>query len=366
MINLIQQNAAVWLGLGGFVIGMAFGAIVFTTNFCAMGAVSDFMSFGDFRRFRAWLLAAAVALVGTQMLAAGDIVPLTKSIYLGQNLNWFGNIAGGLLFGFGMVFAGGCASRNLVRAGSGDLRSLLTLVVLGLFAYMTIGGLLAPVRTWLDSATNINLGGLSAALTTQGLGQVVGTVTRMGAHWGNIVATTVVAGAVTLYCFRNASFRQSPAHLAAGIGIGLCAVAGWAVTGLAVDDLADKPTTPVSLTFVRPTGDALEWLQRFTAGQMPGFGVASVFGTMLGAFIAAKSMGRFRLATFADVGDTWRSLMGAALMGVGGVMALGCTMGQAITGVSTLAIGSFLTFAALIAGGMAGIKRLEASLMDGD
>lgn len=366
MRDLIQQNAAVWLALGGLVIGMAFGAIIAATNFCAMGAISDILALGDYRRFRAWLLAAAVALIGTQVLAAGDVVPLSKSMYLSLNLNWFGNIAGGLMFGFGMVFAGGCASRNLARVGGGDLRSLLTLVVLGLFAYMTIGGLLAPLRSWLDSATSINLGGLSASLTTQGAGQVFGAVTRMGPGWGNLIVTSAITGAVAFYCFADASFRQSRPHLVAGIGIGLCAVAGWAVTGLAFDDLADKPTTPISLTFVRPSGDAIEWLQRFTAGPMPGFGVASVFGTILGAFIAAKSMGRFRLATFSDVADTRRSLMGAALMGVGGVMALGCTMGQAITGVSTLAIGSFLTFAALIAGGVLGIKRLEASLMDED
>jgi uncharacterized membrane protein YedE/YeeE len=135
------------------------------------------------------------------------------------------------------------------------------------------------------------------------------------------------------------------------------------LTGLAFDDLADRPTAPISLTYVRPTGDAIEWLQRYTAGPMPGFGVATVFGAILGAFATAKAMGRFRLSTFSDTGDTLRNLIGAAMMGIGGVMALGCTVGQGITGVSTLALGSFVTFAAIVVGAVVGLKALERWLM---
>jgi hypothetical protein len=139
-------------------------------------------------------------------------------------------------------------------------------------------------------------------------------------------------------------------------------VAGWALTGLAFDDMAAKPTPPSSLTYVRPTGDALQWLTLYTAAPMPGFGAASVFGALLGACAASLMMGRFRIATFSDPSDTLRNLAGAALMGIGGVMALGCTVGQAITGVSTLALGSFLTFAAIIAGGFWGLRALERTV----
>ena len=148
----------------------------------------------------------------------------------------------------------------------------------------------------------------------------------------------------------------------AGFGVGLCVAAGWAVTGYLFDDMAAKPMSPASLTFVRPTGDSMEWLMRFTAAPMPGFGVACVAGTLLGAFLAAKATGRFALATFADVADTRRHLFGAVLMGIGGIMASGCTMGQAITGVSTLALGSMLAFAGILAGGVLGVKALERSL----
>ena len=365
MREMIQQDPALWLAAGGFMIGVVFGYIVFRTNFCTMGSISDFMSFGDYRRFRAWILAGAVAIIGTQGLDAVGVIPLSKTMYLGASLNWLGNIGGGLLFGYGMVFAGGCASKNLARVGGGDLRSLVVLIVMGLVAYMTIGGIIGPARSWLEQLTSVNLGALGGwKLGSQSVGEIAGAVTGLGAARGNVVMAVIIAGAMLIYAFKDASFRTSPVHIVSGLGIGLCTVAGWALTGLAFDDLADKPVTPISLTYVRPTADTIEWLQRFTAGMMPGFGVATVLGALSGAFVAAVSMGRFQVSTFASIGDTRRSLFGATLMGIGGVMALGCTVGQAITGVSTLALGSFLTFAAIVAGGMAGMKRMEAILMD--
>jgi uncharacterized membrane protein YedE/YeeE len=354
----VVANGPQWLAIGGLVIGFVFGAIVFRTNFCTMGSVSDIVNLGDWRRFRAWILAAVTALAGTQVLSWLGVVDLTKSMYLGATFNWFGNVAGGLMFGFGMVFAGGCASRNLARVGGGDLRALLTLIVLGLFAYMAIGGILGPARAAIEQATSIAL-----STPTQSLGDLLARGLGMTASTARTVVGAVIVAAGLVYCFKDAEFRSSPVHVLSGIGIGLCAIAGWAITGLAFDDLADRPTAPISLTYVRPTGDALEWLQRYTAGPLPGFGVASVFGAILGAFATAMAMGRFRLLTFSDTGDTVRGLLGAALMGVGGVMALGCTVGQAITGVSTLAIGSFLTFASIVAGAVVGLKMLERWLM---
>jgi uncharacterized membrane protein YedE/YeeE len=359
--ELVLANPAIWLAVGGLVIGIVFGFIVFRTNFCTMGSISDIVSFGDYRRFRAWLLAGAVAIAGTQLLEAQGIVALSKSMYLGSGLNWVGHIVGGLMFGFGMVFAGGCASRNLARVGSGDLRSLMTLIVMGLFAYMTIGGLLGPIRANVEQLTTINLASLK--LGNQGLGVMIANGIGIAPAMTSIIVAAAIVAAMLVYCFKDASFRTSAVHIVAGVGIGLCVVAGWALTGLAYDELAAKPTTPISLSYVRPTADAIEWLQRFTAGMVPGFGVATVFGAIIGSFIAAVSMGRFQLTTFANVADTKRSLFGAALMGIGGVLALGCTVGQAITGISTLALGSFLTFAAIVYGGVLGMKKMEAILM---
>src|SRR5438128_2101663 len=281
----IAQHGAVWLALGGLAIGCLFGAVVFATNFCAMGSLSDVHNFGDWRRFRAWILAGATALVGAQLLQAGGVVALDKSMYLASaNINWAGHILGGLIFGFGMVFTGGCPSRNLARAGAGDLRSLLTLVVLGLFAYMAIRGVLAPARAALEQAT-------SFGLPTQSLGVGLAKTAGLASATGSILVAALLAAAALVYCFGNKSFRASAVHIVSGLAIGLVVVAGWALTGLAYDDMATRPVPPISLTYVRPTGDALQWLVLFTAEPMPGFGTASVFGALVGAFAAALAMG---------------------------------------------------------------------------
>lgn len=358
---MIASHAAEWLAAGGFLIGMAFGAIVLRTNFCTMGSISDIVSFGDYRRFRAWVLAATTALIGAQALDAFGAVALPRSMYLVPSLNWVGNILGGLMFGYGMVFAGGCASRNLARVGAGDMRSLLTLIVMGIFAYMAMGGILGPLRAWIEQATSINLAPLR--IGTQGIGNILSVGSGSGNVTANLAVSAAIAAVALAFCFRDAAFRASANHIASGIGIGLCVTAGWALTGLAYDDMAIRPQSPISLTFVRPTADTVEWLERFTAVRIPGFGVTTVLGAICGAFAVAIATGRFRLATFTDIGDTKRSLFGAALMGIGGVLAAGCTIGQAITGVSTLAAGSFLTFAAIVAGGVLGVKRMEAILM---
>jgi uncharacterized protein len=352
----IVENAPLWLAWGGFVIGMVFGWVVQQTNFCAMGSISDIVSFADYRRFRAWLLATAVALLGTQALAAMGVVDLGLSMYLGASLNWLGNIVGGLLFGIGMVFAGGCTSRNLVRLGAGDLRALVVLLVVGIVAYMSLGGILAPVRAWLEGHTAVGLDGSqsAAALLAAASGANENTL-----RW---ILTAGLGLGLLAYCFASADFRASPRHYVGGIGIGLCVVVGWALTGVAYDEFAASPRAPISLTYVRPTGDALEYLERFTAAPVPGFGVASVFGALTGALFGALVTGRFKLTGFADSGDTLRNLAGGALMGLGGILALGCTIGQGVTGVATLAVGSILSLVAIVGGGVIGMRWMERLL----
>src|SRR5688572_16308772 len=200
--DLIAQNGPLVLALGGLAVGFLFGAVVFATNFCAMGSLSDIHNFGDWRRFRAWILAGATALIGAQLLQAGGIVALDKSMYLASaNLNWAGHILGGLTFGVGMVFAGGCPSRNLARAGAGDLRSLVTLVVLGLFAYMAIRGILAPARAALEQATSVT------GLGSSSLGDILARSASLGPVTGGLLATALLAVAALLYCFGNKGFR---------------------------------------------------------------------------------------------------------------------------------------------------------------
>ncbi len=346
-----------YIGWGGFLIGIVFGYIVYKTNFCTMGSISDILSFGDYRRFRAWLLAGAVAIIGVAGISSLEIADMTQTMYLTPSFAWGANIVGGLLFGFGMVFSGGCLSRNLVRAGGGDMRSLVVLIIAGIFGYMTIGGMIGPLRVMLFSPTTLDLAEMG--METQSIGSILAYFTGMSAATASTVSIIAVAGALLIYCLMDSGFRTSPRDLAAGIGIGLCVVAGWFLTALAVDDFADVPVALISLTFVRPTGDTLDYAMRYTALGAPGFGIVTTVGALLGGFIGAITSGRFALATFADKGDTVRNMFGAALMGIGGVLALGCTVGQAMTGFSTLAIGSVVTFLFIVIGGIAGMKTME-------
>jgi uncharacterized protein len=238
------------LSLAGLLIGAVFGAVVFHTNYCAMGAISDVVTFGDKRRLRSWLLAIAVAVIGAQLLQAAGIADLTKSLYLLSSLDWTGTALGGLLFGYGMVFAGGCGSKNLVRAGGGDLRAVITLLVMGISAYAAIGGLFGPVRAELSRWTAVDLAPLG--LATQSMGLMVGRWTGLGTQAGSLALSALIGLGLLIYCFWDKGFRGAKRPILGGFGVGLSVIAGWAVTGALFDDLAIKPVPPASLTFVRP------------------------------------------------------------------------------------------------------------------
>ncbi len=353
----IIEAPGFYVGWGGFAIGFLFGFIVHRTNFCTMGSISDILSFGDHRRFRTWMLVIAVAIIGAQYLQFIGAVDLSASMYMRPALTWFGHVVGGLMFGFGMVLAGGCVGRNLVRVGSGHVGALIVLVVTGIFAYMTIGGIFGPLRLQIFDIGDVDLAAMD--IPNQGLVAILTAATGIDAGWVNLMVIAAIVGALLVYCFMDSDFRSSPAHLIAGVGIGLCVVAGWALTGLAFDEMADTMVPTTSLTFVRPSGDTIEYLTRYTALGPPGFGVASLIGTIAGSFVSAIMMKRFHIAAFAGVTDTLRNLGGGALMGVGGVLAFGCTIGQAMTGISTLAVGSLITSVAIISGGIVGVKYVE-------
>jgi len=344
-----------FVALLGFGLGAAFGAVVQRTNFCAMGSVSDIVYLEDWGRFRAWLLAIAVAIAGATALDAAGLVDFSKAIYATPNLGLLGAIAGGLLFGIGMTLASGCGSRSLARLGAGNLKSLVVVLVLGIFAYMTLRGLLGAARVAAIEPTNLDL---------RAFGQQTQLLPDLLASWAGLAAGRVqlaVAAAIVLalvwFCFKDRSFRTSAHNLVSGVAIGLLVVAGWAATGIVGND-DFEPVPLASFTFVAPIGDALVYLMTWTGAKI-GFGVASVFGVVAGAFAAARLSGEFRLEGFASTADLLRHLSGAAMMGTGGVLALGCTVGQGITGLSTLAVGSVLAFASLVAGAVLGLKYLE-------
>ncbi|OAN49811.1 hypothetical protein A6A04_18745 [Paramagnetospirillum marisnigri] len=342
------------VGAGAFVAGTLFGWTAQKTNFCTMGAVSDIVFMGDWRRFRAWMLALAVAVLGTQLLALSGLVAIGKSIYLTPNLGWAGAILGGLMFGFGMTMAGGCGNKTLVRIGGGNLKSVVVFLVLGFFSYMTLRGLIALARVELE-LLNLNL--TSLGLASQGLPDILAKLSGMAPATARAALTGVIGGGLMVWCLRDAEFRASPRDVLGGLVIGLLVVAGWAVSGiLGADEFDPAPVT--SFTFVAPIGGAMQYLMSFTGATID-FGVAAVGGVILGSFLAAKASGSFQLESFTGADDMLRHMMGAALMGTGGVLAMGCTVGQGITGMSTLALSAPIALGSILFGGVVGMKYLE-------
>ncbi|MGE5505967.1 MAG: YeeE/YedE family protein [Actinomycetota bacterium] len=347
------------VGGAAFVAGAVFGATAQRTNFCTMGALSDIVFMGDWRRMRAWMLAVAVGILVSQGLAAAGMVDLGKSIYLGPSIGWAGAIIGGLMFGFGMTMAGGCGNKTLVRVGGGNLKSLVVFLIVALFAYMTLKGLIALARIQIETT---NVASASLGLANQGLPAVLAKLglPATAARW---TAAGVVGGGLLAWCFKDAEFRSSPRDIVGGLIIGLMVPAGWWITGvLGNDDF--EPTALASFTFVAPMGDTMQYLMTFT-GQTINFGIAAVFGVITGSFLASVASKSFAVEAFSDGPDMLRHFLGAALMGTGGVMAMGCTIGQGLTGMSTLSITSVIALGSIVFGGLVGLKYLEEGTLGG-
>ena len=337
----------------GFAVGIVFGAVVYKTNFCTMGAVSDWINIGSKDRLRAWFLAIGIAVLASQFMQYRGMINLGEAIYLTPNFGWLGHIVGGFLFGVGMTLGSGCGQRTLVRVGGGNLKSLVVLVFLGLTAYMTMRGLLALVRVNVVEKANIDLAG--AGIADQGIDTLVaaalGIENVAAVSW---IVALGVGGGLVIWAFASGSFRRSVDNILAGIVIGLVIPAGWYVTGvLGFDDF--DPVRLESYTFIAPTGESLMYLMTFT-GSTIDFGVAAVGGVILGSFLYAVVTRKFRIETFTDRGDMLRHIAGGIAMGFGGVLALGCTIGQGVTGMSTLALGSLLSLASIIAGSVVTMK----------
>lgn len=343
------------IGWWAFGAGIVFGATANRTNFCTMGAISDMVFMGDLGRMRAWILAIAVALVGTQALYSAGLIDINESIYRTANLGWFGAILGGVMFGFGMTLAGGCANKTLVRIGGGNLKSIYVFLVLGIFAYMTLRGLTGLARVEMESLTNVDLSG--AGFASQGLEELIGTGLGLDIETMRWVLVALMAGGAVAWCFKDAGFRSSPSNILGGLIIGALVPVGWYITGvIGYDDFEPQPLT--SFTFVAPSGESIQYLMTFT-GSTINFGIAALGGVIVGSFLMSVATRSFNLEGFADSSDMLRHTVGAMLMGVGGVLALGCTVGQGITGMSTLALGSLLALVAIVFGGILGMKYME-------
>jgi hypothetical protein len=353
----ITTIVAIW----GFAAGIVFGVTAQRTNFCTMGAISDVVFMGSYNRMRAWVLAIAVAILGSQIMHISGMIDLGGAIYLTPNFGWAGAIIGGLLFGFGMTMAGGCGNKTLVRLGGGNLKSLVVAIVIGISAYTTLRGLIGLLRVELEGATMIDL--TTWGLESQGMVDMAAALFGAEASAVRPWFVALVGAAFLAWCFKSADFRSSKRDVLGGLIIGLMIPAGWYITGVIGNDEFD-PVQLFSFTFVSPTADSVQYLMTFT-GATINFGIAIVGGVVVGSFIAAKVSGEFQIESFTTSDDMIRHLVGATMMGVGGIIALGCTIGQAVTGMSTLALGSLVAWIAILAGGYLGMKFLEEGSLSG-
>src|ERR1700761_6507029 len=285
-------------------------------------------------------------MAASQLLAARGTVDLGKSIYLQSSFSVPLMFLGGLLFGYGMVLANGCGSRALGLLRRGKLRSPGVGVVLGIAAQMTLKGLIAPARVVLLQASQTT----PAIISLPALFSTVG----VSAALARTLAAAVIAGALIIFAFAHRPFQRAWGQIAAGIIVGLLVAAGWSATGyLGADDF--NPAAVTSLTFISPIADALQYAMLST-GLTPNFGVAVVAGVFAGSLVTALVTRRFHWEGYTSVRHMLRSICGAALMGMGGTMAFGCSIGQGLTGLSTLALASFVAVAGILLGTAIGLR----------
>ena len=367
------QSSILWAAFG---IALVMGAVVNKTNFCTMGAVSDLVNIGDSGRFRAWLLAIAVALLGVAILEPMGLVNPGDSFppYRGGELLWGENLIGGLLFGIGMTLASGCGNKCLIRIGGGNIKSIMVMLVIGVIAYFMISPFPGSDKTLFSLLFYDWIRPLSASLSTgQDLGSLLG---GESAEMARMVIGAVLGVVLLLFVFKSSDFRGSVDNILGGLVVGLAIVAAWYVTTNVIIDadgeqltpaeyyeqwdmLADseegkpaqgRPLSPQSYTFINPMGQSLGYAGSGFDKTLLTFGVMAFLGVIAGSLLWSILSRSFRFEWFSSVGDFFNHLIGAILMGFGGTLALGCTIGQGITGISTLATGSFLTFAAIVFG----------------
>ncbi len=363
---LLRQ--VLWAGFG---LGAVFGAIAQRTHFCTMGAVADIVNIGDWTRMRMWALAIGVAMLGFNAMVALGLVRAANSVYAAPELLWLSHILGGLMFGFGMVLASGCGSKTLVRIGAGNLKAVVVFCVLGIAAFMTMKGVTAVWRVaTVDTVQWLIPGG-------QDLPSIVakwlGSTAERTALWLGLL----VGGGLVAWALARREGRSADALLG-GLGIGAVVVAGWWVSGQ-MGHFAEHPQTldeafiatssrrMESFSFVAPFAYTLDWLMLFSdKSKALTLGIVITLGLIVGSGVVALASGSFRWEGFRGVEDTANHLVGAALMGVGGILALGCTVGQGLSGLSTLSLGSFIAVAAIVGGAVLALRwqvwRVERSV----
>jgi uncharacterized protein len=358
-------QAVLW---GGLFIGLALGAVAQATRFCTMGALADWFTYGGSARLMMWILAVAVAATGTLGLIGIGWLDASRTVAWSDRFLWLSYPVGGALFGYGMVLASGCPQRSLVKAGAGNLKAVVVVMVAALTAQMTLRGLLAEPRVRVLDAAGVQLAhpqDLGSMLST-----LVGT-SPAALRW--LLLALLLAAALALLWRARAGMARS--HWIGGTLVGLLVPAAWLLTGH-LGFIAEHPDTleaawlgtsshrPEALTFAAPLAHSLDLLTLWSdRNNNATFGVMVTLGVLLGSAVSALIRKEFHVESFRSAGDMGNHLLGAVLMGFGGVTAMGCSIGQGISGLSLLSAGSCLAVAGIVAGAWSAL-RVQAWLLE--
>lgn len=344
-----------------FILSLIFGAITQRTHFCTMGAISDVVNMGEWTRMRQWGLAIGVAMAGFALLAYTGQIDPTKTLHASNRWFWLSALVGGGLFGFGMVMASGCGSKTLVRVGTGNLKSLVVLLVMGVVAFATLKGITAVLRVATVDQATIEFS------TIANLPHLIAAAVGLKPALVGLVLGLSLGGGLTIWALRGSEFCRAD-NLLAGLGIGAVIIAMWWVSGhfgflaehpetLSEAFLATNSGRAEALSFVAPVAYTLDWLMFYSdKSKVLTIGVVSVLGVIAGSTVSAFWTRTFRWEGFGGTEDVANHLVGAVLMGVGGVTAMGCTVGQGLSGISALGLTSFVALFAIIAGAVVAFK----------
>jgi uncharacterized protein len=344
-----------------FAVSVLFGWIAQKTQFCTMGAISDIVNMGDWTRMRMWGMAVGVAMIGFYGMAYLGVIDASKTFYTNGRIIWLSGVVGGGLFGFGMVLASGCGSKTLVRIGGGSLKAMVVFAVMGIAAFATLRGITAVLRNQTVDAIffDIKAGGSLPLLLADAM--------SISPQTAGLGLALVIGLALIGWALSHVEFRR-PDALLAGVGIGVCVSAMWWITGR-LGFVAEHPDTleavylatnsgqMESMTFTAPMAYTLDWLIYFSdKNKVLTTGVVSVFGVIIGSLIQSLLSRSFHWEGFRNTQDTALHLIGAVLMGIGGVTAMGCTVGQGLSGLSTLGVTSLFAVLGIFLGGITGLK----------
>ena len=354
----VATQLLIYIGILGFILGF----VVTKTNFCTMGAVSDWVNIGDLSRFKSWMLAAAIAILGVAILNFLSFFDINDSRipYRNSLLAWPRYIIGGLMFGIGMTYASGCGNKVLIRVGGGNLKSLVVLIVAGIMAYvMTRTDFYGIIfHSWMNP---ISLDLAQIGILDQSLPTIISSIFSLtnGVYF-NLLVGLIVSSIMIVLIFKSGKFIGNLDNVFSGLVVGSIVVLAWLLTGgstgqewIEANDFLDNPAPGVgvqSFTFINPMGETLIYASNAADSFYLTFGVSALLSVILGAFVYSISSNNFRIEWFSSRQDFIRHVIGGVLIGVGGVLALGCTIGQGVTGISTLALGSFITLIFIILG----------------